>query len=146
VTEQIPPATGHVVEEKPAWLLAPRPVPQTTFPVGDCPVTVAVHLVCEPAFKGLVCEPAGEQTTVMLVDWAVASCAGSRTKEVRTKGTARRTGITDRRRPTRLPTKSEPKLRDYLITIDYRHSVTRPFYTIRMSSNELMEKRIRLIF
>ena len=78
MTEQTPPEMAHVVEEKPTWSSAPRSVDQTTSPVGDCPVTVAVHLVCESAGRGLVWEPPGEQITVMLVDWAVASRAGIR--------------------------------------------------------------------
>ena len=89
MTEQIPPEIAHDVEEKPAWSSAPRSVDQTTFPVGDCPVTVAVHLVCEPAVRGLACEPAGEQTTVMLVDWAVASRGTNRSPDPNTRNPAR---------------------------------------------------------
>ena len=66
---------AHDVEEKPASSLVPRSVYQTTFPVGpgvDVPVTVAVHLACVPSVRGTVCVPAGEQTTVTLVDWAYA--------------------------------------------------------------------------
>ena len=73
VTEQTPPERAHAVDEKPAFSAAPRPVTQATFPVGpgvDCPVTVAVHLACVPSGSGSVGEPAGEQTTVTLVDWA----------------------------------------------------------------------------
>ena len=81
MTEHTPPERVHVVEEKPVYSAAPRPVPQATSPVGpgvDCPVTVAEHMLCVPTTRGLDCVPAGEQTNVTVVDWAVASRAGSK--------------------------------------------------------------------
>ena len=100
VTEQTPPERAHAVDEKPAFSAAPRPVTQATFPVGpgvDCPVTVAVHLVCEPSVRGAVCVPAGEQTIVTLVDWAYAirapATASTRKELLRSNTTTRTNGL-----------------------------------------------------
>ncbi len=65
-------------------MLEPRPVYQMTFPVGDCPVTVAVHSACEPAVT-----VRGAQTRVMFVGAAEASRGASRTIGVRTRTAAR---------------------------------------------------------
>jgi len=63
VTEQAPPESVQVVEEK-----APAPEDdQVTVPVGEEPVTVAVHVDAVP-----IATEAGRQDTAVVVEVAVA--------------------------------------------------------------------------